>query len=74
MATIYKRTRRKPIPQDAEITQRDGKRFVVWFDRGRRRRAPLADDERGHSRRVQRLHHRVLQSPRSAPAGGQRHD
>ena len=44
MATIYKRTRRKPIPQGAEIIQRDGKRFAVWLDRGRRRRAPLADD------------------------------
>jgi hypothetical protein len=44
MATVYKRVRRKPIPQSAEIVESRGKGFAVWQSRGRRRRAPLAED------------------------------
>ena len=44
MATVYRRTRRKPIPQSAEVVESRGKRFAVWRSRGRRRRAALADD------------------------------
>jgi integrase len=48
MATIYKRTRRKPIPEGAEIISRNGQRFALWSDRRtkRRQRAPLSDDGR----------------------------
>ena len=44
MATIYKRTRRKPIPKGAEIVESRGKRFAIWTSRRRRRKALLADD------------------------------
>jgi integrase len=44
MASVYKRTRRKPIPEDAEVVERRGKRYAVWESRRRRRRALLADD------------------------------
>ena len=46
MASVYKRRRRKPIPDGAEIVQRNGKRVAVWVNRktGRRERAPLSDD------------------------------
>ena len=44
MATIYKRRRRKPIPEGAETISRSGKQFAVWTSRGRRQRAPLSDD------------------------------
>ncbi len=46
MASVYKRSRRKPIPEDAEIVQRGGRRFAVWTDNRtkRRRRATLSDD------------------------------
>jgi integrase len=48
MATIYKRTRRKPIPKGAEIVSRNGQQFALWTDRRtkRRHRAPLSDDGR----------------------------
>jgi len=45
MATVYKRTRRKPIPEGAEIIESRGRRFAVWASRGgRKRKAPLTDD------------------------------
>jgi len=44
MATVYKRTRRKSIPQSADIVERRGKRFAVWESRNRRRRAPVTED------------------------------
>ena len=45
MATIYKRTRREPIPQGAEIiTTRKGDRIAVWTRGKQRRRAPLTPD------------------------------
>jgi integrase len=44
MATVYKRTRRKPIPKGAETVERKGRRYAVWTSRGRQHRAPLSDD------------------------------
>jgi hypothetical protein len=46
MASIYKRTRLKPIPAGAEIVERGDKRWVRWIDRKtqRKRKAPLSDD------------------------------
>ncbi len=45
MATVYKQTRRKPIPRGAEIIDYRGRRYAVWTSRGKReRRAPLTDD------------------------------
>lgn len=47
MATVYKRTRKKRIPQGAEIVEARGKRYAVWTSRGgRKRRAPLTADGR----------------------------
>ena len=47
MATVYKRTRKKPIPKAAEIVEARGRRYAVWTSRGKRkRRAPLTDDGR----------------------------
>jgi integrase len=45
MASVYKRTRQRPIPQGAELSTRDGKRYATWIDAktGRKRRAPLND-------------------------------
>jgi hypothetical protein len=44
MATIYRRTQRKPIPEDAEIVERKGKRYAAWTDSAGRHRARLARD------------------------------
>jgi hypothetical protein len=44
MASVYKRTRRKPIPKNAEIVESRGRRYAVWTSRGRRRRAELTED------------------------------
>jgi len=44
MATVYKRTRRKPIPEEAEIVDRKGRQYAVWTSRGRQHRAPVSDD------------------------------
>ena len=46
MATVYKRTRTKPIPAGAEIVTQRGKRLAVWTDgkTGRKRKAPLNED------------------------------
>jgi len=46
MATIYKRTRQKPIPADAEITVRKGIRYAIWRNSktNRLRRTPLTAD------------------------------
>ena len=43
MASIYRRTRLKPIPAGAEIIERKGERVARWTDQrtGLRRRAPL---------------------------------
>jgi hypothetical protein len=46
MATIYRRKRRKPIPDGADTITRKGQRFAVWTDAktGRKHKAPLSDD------------------------------
>jgi len=46
MATIYKRTRQKPISADAEITVRKGIRYAIWRNSktNRLRRTPLTAD------------------------------
>ncbi len=44
MASVFKRTRRKPIPKNAEILERRNRLYAVWNSRGRRRRAPVAED------------------------------
>ena len=46
MATVYKRSRRKPIPEGAEIITRKGKKSAVWTNRktGRKQRAEVSDD------------------------------
>ena len=44
MATVYRRTLRKPIPERSEIVERKGRRFAVWTDSTGRHRARLATD------------------------------
>ena len=46
MASVFKRTRIKPIPAGAEIAEYRGKRVAVWTNRKtkRRQRAPLTED------------------------------
>jgi integrase len=44
VATIYKATRKRPIPKGAEILESRGKRFAKWTDGKRNRRAPLSAD------------------------------
>jgi site-specific recombinase XerD len=46
MASIFKRTRRKPIPKGAETIVKGGKRYATWTDKRtkRPRRELLADD------------------------------
>jgi len=44
VASIYRRTRKKPIPAGAELVERRGKRFAVWQSRGRKRRAEVTPD------------------------------
>ena len=45
MASVYKRSRKKPIPRGAKILESRGKRYAVWTSRGgRKRKAPLTDD------------------------------
>jgi integrase len=46
MASVYKRRRRKPIPEAAEIVESRGRRYAVWPSRGRRRRAELSEDDK----------------------------
>jgi integrase len=45
MASIYKRKRKRPIPDGAQTVTSRGKRYAKWTDgRGKSRRAPLSDD------------------------------
>jgi len=45
MATVYRRTRRKPIPDGAEVVPYRGRLCATWQDgRGQKQRAPLSDD------------------------------
>lgn len=44
MASVFKQTRKKPIPTNAEIVEKRGKRVAVWTSRGRTRRAELTPD------------------------------
>lgn len=45
MASIFRRTYRRPIPEGATFQTRKGQRMAVWTDgRGRTRRAPLSED------------------------------
>jgi integrase len=45
MASIFRRTYKRPIPSGAEIVTRKGQRFARWKDkRGRTRSAPLSED------------------------------
>ncbi len=59
MATVFKRTRTKNIPKDAEIVTQRGKRLAVWTDRktGRKRKAPL--NEAGDKIVVQSEHYLI---------------
>lgn len=45
MATVYKRARRKPIPDGAKLRTFRGKQVAEWTDgRGEKQRAPLSED------------------------------
>ena len=46
MASVYKRRRRKPIPNGAEIVRRKGQQVAVWTNlrTGRKQRAPVSED------------------------------
>jgi len=45
MATIYRKTYRRALPDEAEVRQRRGKSVACWTDgNGRRRTAEIADD------------------------------
>jgi len=44
MATVYRRTQRKPIPEGAEIVEHKGRRFAVWTDSAGRHRARVSPD------------------------------
>ncbi len=46
MATVYRRTRKRPIPVEAEIITYRGRQCASWTHNrtGRKRRAPLTDD------------------------------
>ena len=44
MASVFKQTRKKPIPKGAEIVEKRGKRVAVWKSRGRTRRAEVTPD------------------------------
>jgi len=46
MASVYKASRKRPIPSGAEILRRDGKRYAVWVNRKtkRQQRALVSDD------------------------------
>jgi hypothetical protein len=47
MASIYRRTYKRPIPDGAEIVTRKGKRLARWKDKhGHTKSAPLAEDGR----------------------------
>jgi integrase len=43
MATVFKRTRSKPIPAGAEISDVKGKQYATWLKGKQRKRAPLAE-------------------------------
>lgn len=45
MGSIYKRTRKRPIPQNAEIVTKRGKTIAEWTGKdGRKHKAPLTED------------------------------
>ena len=44
MASVFKQTRKKPIPKGATTVDRRGKRIVEWDSRGRNRRAEVTPD------------------------------
>jgi integrase len=45
MGRIFKKTRKKPLPGDAEIITRRGKRLAQWRDpKGKKRTAPVSED------------------------------
>jgi hypothetical protein len=45
MASVYRRTYKRPIPANAEIVTRKGQKVARWKDtRGRTKSAPLSDD------------------------------
>jgi hypothetical protein len=47
MASIFKRSYKRPIPPGAEIVTRRGDKYARWKDRrGRTKSAPLAEDGR----------------------------
>jgi len=44
MATVYRRTQRKPVPVGAAVVEKNGQRFAVWTDAKGRHRATLSSD------------------------------
>ncbi len=48
MATVFQRTKKKPLPRGAQVVERKGKRLAEWLDaRGKRRTARLSKDGSG---------------------------
>ncbi len=48
MATVFQRTKKKPLPPGAQLVERKGRRLAEWLDaRGKRRTARLSKDGSG---------------------------
>jgi integrase len=48
MATVFQRTKKKPLPPGAQVVERKGKRLAEWLNsRGKWRTAPLSKDGSG---------------------------
>jgi len=48
MATVFQRTKKKPLPLGAQVVERKGKRLAEWLNsRGKRQTAPLSKDGSG---------------------------
>jgi integrase len=44
MATVYRRTERRKLPEGSEIVERKGQRFAIWTDSSGRHRARVSKD------------------------------
>jgi hypothetical protein len=44
MATVYKRTQRKPLPEGAVLVERRGEKWATWSDAAGKHSARLAPD------------------------------